>query len=148
MTSRGRTGKVARREELASLLALAPGLPGPWFTRSASIALAPVVVKAANADWIVDVHAYAQRNHRNNPREVEYAVILTMFCDKAPRGETNRSRMRAWQRRITRQLRALGYGGRWQRRTPGGSSAAYFSKDVARLALIAPAVRKLQRVRF
>jgi hypothetical protein len=141
-------GKVARPEELAALLALAPGLPGPWFTSAANIALAPVVVRAANADWIVDVRAYAQRNHRTNPREVEYAVILTMFCNKAPRSERDRSQVRAWQRGITKQLRALGYGGKWQRRAPSGPLVAYFSKDVARLAQIPPAVRKLQRVRF
>jgi hypothetical protein len=147
MMSRGTAGKVARPEELASLLALAPGLPGPWFTRGAHIALAPVVVRAANTDWIVDVLAYADRN-RTNPREVKYAVILTMFSNKAPRTERGRSQMRAWQRRITKQLRALGYEGRWQQRAAGGPLVAYFSKDVARLALIPPAVRKLQRVRF
>jgi hypothetical protein len=55
--------------------------------------------------------------------------------------------MRAWQRRITKQLRTLGYERRWQQRAAGGPLVAYFSKDVARLALIPPAVRKLQRVR-
>jgi hypothetical protein len=148
MMSRGRAGKIARPEELASLLALAPGLPGPWFTSGANIALAPVVVRAANTDWIVDVRAYAERNHRTNPRKVEYAVILAIFGNKAPRTEGGRAQMRAWQRRITKQLRALGYEGRWQQRAAGGPLVAYFSKDVARLALIPPAVRKLQRVRF
>ncbi len=146
--SRGRVGKVARREELASLLALAPGLPGPWFARGANIALAPVVVRAANTDWRVDVGAYAERNHGTNPQEVEYAVFLSMSCSKAPRTERGRSQMRAWQRRITKQLRVLGYEGRWQQRASGGPLVAYFSKDVARLALIPPAVRKLQRVRL
>ena len=148
MISRGRARKVAGPEELASLLALAPGLPGPWVTRAASIALAPVVVRAANTDWIVHVRAYAERNHLTNPREVEYAVILTMFCNTVPRTERGRSQMRAWRRRITQQLRALGYEGEWQQRAPGGPLVNYFSKDVARLALIPPAVRKLQRVRF
>jgi len=139
---------IARPEELASLLALAPSLPGPWLTRGAQIGLAPVVVSAANLDWVVDVSAHADRS-RTNPREVTYAVILAMFCkDKAPRSETGRSQMGAWQRRITRQLRALGYEGRWQQRGPGGPLVGYFSKDVARLAQIPPAVRKLQRVRF
>lgn len=148
MMRRGRAGKVGRPEELTSLLALAPDLPGPWFTHAARIALAPVVVRAANTDWFVDVGAYAQRNRRTNPREVVYGVELTMFCSQAPRGESGRSQARAWQRRITKQLRGLGYEGRWQERAPGGPLAAYFSKDVARLALIPPAVRKLQRVRF
>ena len=146
MMSRGRAGKVARPEELASLLALAPRLPGPWFTSGANIALAPVVVRAANTDWIVHVSAHANRN-LTNPREVKYAVILTLFCNKAPRSERGRSQMRAWQRLITKQLRALGYKGEWQQR-PAGNAVCYFSKDVARLALIPPAVRKLQRVRF
>ena len=148
MTSRDRAGKVGRPEELASLLALAPDLPGPWFTRSASIALAPVVVSAANTDWFVYVGAYAQRNHRTNVRKVEYGVELTMFCNQAPRSERGRSQLRVWQRRITKQLRDLGYEGRWQERAPGGRPACYFSKEVARLAQIPPAVRKLQRVRF
>lgn len=146
MMSRGRGDKVARPEELASLLALAPRLPGPWLTRGATIALAPVVVRVANTDWIVDVSAHADRT-RTNPREVQYAVILTMFCNEAPRSEKGRSQMRAWQRRITKQLSALGYEGEWQQR-PAGNAGCYFSKDVARLALIPSAVRALQRVRF
>jgi hypothetical protein len=148
MLSQGRAGKVGRPEELASLLALAPDLPGPWFTRSASIALAPVVVRAANIDYSVYVGAYAQRSHRTNVRKVAYGVELTMFCNQAPRSEGDRSQLRAWQRRITKQLRDLGYEGRWQERPPGGPIVCYFSKDVARLAQIPPAVRKLQRVRF
>ena len=147
MMSRGRAGKVARPEELASLLALAPRLPGPWFATGANIALAPIVVRAANTEWVAYVSAYANRTFKN-PREVEYAVVLTMYCNKAPRSERGRSRMLAWQRRIAKQLRALGYEGRWEQRAPSGSLVAYFSKDVARLALVAPAVRKLQRVRF
>ena len=147
MMSRGRAGQGARPEELASLLALAPGLPG-WVTRGASIALAPdVVVRVADADWIGRVSAHADRD-LTNPRKVEYSVILTMFCNTAPRTERGRSQLRAWQRRITKQLRALGYEGRWQQRAPGGPLVNYFSKDVAKLALVPPAVRKLQRVRF
>ncbi len=147
MMSRGKAGKLGRPDMLASLLALAPELPGPWSTRTAGIALAPVVVRAASSGWIVDVGAYAQR-HRTSLREVEYGVYLTLFCNEAPRSEAGRSQMRAWQRRITKQLRGLGYEGRWQKRAPSDALAAYFSKGVARLALIAPAVRKLQRVRF
>jgi hypothetical protein len=146
MVSRGRAGTPGRPEELASLLALAPDLPGPWAARSASIALTPVVARAANGDWFVDVSAYAQRN-RANPREVVYGVELTMCCNQAPRTVRGRSKMRAWQRRITKQLLALGYKGEWQLRQ-AGNAVAYFSKDVARLAQIPPAVRKLQRVRF
>jgi hypothetical protein len=142
-----RKGQDARPEELASLLALAPGLPG-WVTRGASIGLAPaIVVRVADADWIGRVSAHADRN-LTNPRKVEYSVILTMFCNTAPRTKTGRSQLRAWQRRITEQLRALGYEGQWQLRAPGGPLVNYFSKDVARLALVPPAVRKLQRVRF
>jgi hypothetical protein len=91
--SQSSAGKVARPEELASLLALAPRLPGPWFASSAQIALTPVVVRAANSDWIVHVSAHADRN-LTNPREVEYAVILTTFCNNAPRSEKGRSQMR------------------------------------------------------
>ena len=147
MMSRGRAGQGARPEELASLLALAPGFPA-WVTWRASIALAPdVVVRVANADWIGRVSAQADRN-LTNPRKVEYSVTLTMFCKTAPRTERGRSQLRAWQRGITEQLRALGYEGEWQQRAPGGPLVNYFSKDVARLARIPPAVRKLQRVRF
>src|SRR5262245_52910160 len=147
MMSRGRAGRGARPDELASLLALAPSLPG-WITRGASIALAPdVVVRVADADWIGRVYAHADRN-LTDPRKVEYSLILTMLCNTAPRTQRGRSQLRAWQRRITEQLRALGYEGEWQRRGPGGPLVNYFSKDVARLALIPPAVRKLQRVRF
>src|SRR4051812_28018665 len=115
MTSRSRSGGGSRQEALASLLALVPDLPGPWVTSSANIALAPVVVRAANTQWIVHVRAYAVRNHLTNPREVEFAVILTISGNKAPRSASGRSEMRKWQRRITQQLRDLGYDGRWQR---------------------------------
>jgi hypothetical protein len=148
MMRRGTAGNVGRPEELASLLALAPELPGPWGTRSASIALAPIVLSAANINWFVYVGAYAQRNHRTNVRKVHYGVELTMFCNQAPRSESGRSQLRAWQRRITKQLRDLGYEGRWQERAPGGRPACYFSKDLPRLALVPAAVRKLQRVQF
>jgi hypothetical protein len=100
----------------------------------------------ADADWVGRVSAHADRN-LTNPRKVKYAVILTMFCSTAPRSEKGRSQMRAWQRRITKQLHALGYEGEWQQR-PAGNAVCYFSKDVASLAQIPPAVRKLQRVRF
>ena len=147
MTSRGKAGKVARPEELASLLALAPSLPG-WVTYGASIALAPdVVVRVADADWIGRVIALADRDLKH-PHKVKYSVVLTMFCNTAPRTKRGRSQLRAWQRRLTEQLRALGYEGEWQLRAPGGPLVNYFSKDVARLALVPPAVRKLQRVRF
>jgi hypothetical protein len=45
-------------------------------------------------------------------------------------------------------LHALGYESERQQRAPGGPLVNYFSKHVARLALMSPAVRKLQRVRF
>jgi hypothetical protein len=141
--SEGRAGKVARPEGVASLLALAPALPGPWSTRAASIALAPVVVTAANGDWLVEVsvHAFAQRSG-TDPRKVGYGVELLMRCNQAPQSEKGRSKMRAWQRRITKQLLELGLKGEWR------DAFAYFSRDLARLAQIPPAVRKLQRVRF
>jgi hypothetical protein len=101
----------------------------------------------ADADWIGRVSAHAGRN-LTNPRKVEYEVILTMFCNTAPRTERARSQLRAWQRRITKQLRALGYKGEWQLRAPGGPLVNYFSKSVARLALVPPAIRKLQRIQF
>jgi hypothetical protein len=145
--SRGRAGKVRPPEELTSLLALPPNLPGPWCASTASIAFAPVVVRAVNADWSVDVGVSAQLN-RPNPGDVEYSVYLIAFCNEAPRSERNRSQMRAWVRRLTKQLRGLGYYAEWKERPPDGRLVAYCQKDVARVALVAPEVRKLQRVRF
>jgi hypothetical protein len=144
MTSRGQPGNRTRQETLASLLALAPRLPGPWFTSSAYISLAPVVVRAAHAEWIVHVSAHAVRKHLANPPEFEFAVILTIRGNKLPRSESGLSQVRKWQRGITSKLRDLGYGGRW---APGGPFA-YFSKDVDSLARIPATVRKLQQVRF
>jgi hypothetical protein len=147
MMSRGRKGQGAWREELASLLALAPSLPG-WVTGGASIVLAPkLVVRVADADWIGRVSAHAVRN-LTNPRRVEFSVILTMFCNTTPRTERGRSQLRAWQGRITKQLRALGYKGEWKQRGPAGPLVNYFGKDVARLASIPRTIRELQRVRF
>jgi hypothetical protein len=56
--------------------------------------------------------------------------------------------MRAWVRRLTKQLRGLGYYAEWKERPPDGRLYAYAQKDVATVALVAPAVRELQRVRF
>ena len=145
MISQGRAGN--RPAKLASLLALAPSLRG-WFARSASIGLAPdVVVTAGDTEWIGRLSAHADRS-LTDPRKVESSVILTMFCRTAPRTRRDRVLLRAWQRRITEQLRALGYQDDWRERPRGVPSANYFSKEVARLAQIPPAVRKLQRVRF
>ena len=141
--TRDRTNTAARPEELARLLALAPNLPGPWVASSARISLTPAVVRAADDDWLVEVyvHAFAQRSG-TNPRAVGYGVELVMRCSQAPQSERGRSKMRAWQRRITKQLLELGLKGEWR------DAVAYFSRDLARIAQIPPAVRKLQRVRF
>jgi hypothetical protein len=100
-------------------------------------------VRAANGDWLVEVymHAFAQRSG-SDPRKVGYGVELVMRCKQAPQSESGRSKMRAWQRRVTKQLLALGLKGEWR------DAVAYFSRDVTRIAQIRPSVRKLQRVRF
>jgi hypothetical protein len=145
--SRGRSGKVGPPEELTSLLALPSKLPGPWYASTASIDLSPVVVRAANADWSVDVSVSAKLS-RANRGDVEFSVYLIAICNEAPRSERSRSQMRAWVRRLTKQLRGLGYYAEWKERPPDGRLYAYCQKDMASVALVAPAVRELQRVRF
>ena len=145
--SRRRAGKVTPPEELTSLLALPPKLPGPWSASTASITLAPVVVRAVNADWSVDVSVSGALN-RPKPGDVEYSVYLIVYSKEAPRSERSRTRMRAWVRRLTKQLHGLGYYVEWKERPPDGRVVAYGQKDLASVALVAPAVRELQRVRF
>jgi hypothetical protein len=158
MTTNGRARTGSQREELVALLGLASRLPGPWLASSAAIALAPVVVTAADAEWTIHVHvlAHALPRHLAKPRKrgtddgrrlivVEYAVTVTISGIKLPSTRAGRARVRAWQRSVTRQLRALGYEGRW---ADSGGPFAYFDNTVVGPARIPAAVAKLQRVRF
>ena len=147
MTTGGRARTGSQREELVAFLGLASRLPGPWAASSAAIGLAAVVVTAANSEWTVHLHvpAHAVRSHRANSRKVEYAITVTISGVKLSSTRAGRARVRAWQRGVTRQLRSLGYKGRW---ADSGGPFAYFEKAVASLARIPVAVTKLQRVRF
>jgi hypothetical protein len=143
--NQGRTGRSATPDELTSLLALAPTLPG-WVAASASIILASnVVVRVAGTEWIGSVGAHASRD-RTDPRKADYYVYLTMRCSEAPRSKRGRSEVRAWQLRITDELRAMGYDAEWRPLGSGVPRFNYFHKDVATLSQIPSAIRKLQRV--
>ena len=120
--------------------------------------MAPVFVTAAEAEWTIHVHVLANAIRRDlaKPRTrgahdkhqlivVEYAVTLTISGVKLPSTRAGRARVRAWQRGVTRQLRSLGYEGRW---ADSGGPFAYFDNTLASAARIPAAVTKLQRVRF
>ena len=158
MTTGGRAHAGSQRKELVALLGLASRLPGPWVASSAAIAMAPVVVTAAEAEWTIHVHvlAHAIRRDVAKPRTrgtydkrqlivVEYAVTLTISGSKLPSTRAGLTRVRAWQRGMARQLRSLGYEGGW---ADSGGPYAYFDNTLASAARIPAAVTKLQRVRF
>src|SRR5262245_44225252 len=110
-----RTPRRPRPEALKSLLSLAPRLPGPWHTSSSNIAMQPVVVRAADTDWRVHVHAYAVRYHLTDPRRVEITVGLAVSTDQRPQGRVRRARVTVWQRSVRNRLAAIGYRGVWGR---------------------------------
>ena len=138
--------KRTRPEPLAALLNLARGLPGPWHTSSSNIAMQPIVVRAAETEWRVDVHAYAVRNHLTDPRQVEVTVGLAISTDRLPSGRVGRARAAKWQRHLAKRLAALGYKGRWGR-SPDGPYA-HFHRELRRVSQVPAAIRRLQRVRF
>jgi hypothetical protein len=158
VTTGGRARAGSQRQELVALLGLASRLPGPWAASSAAIAQAPVVVTAADAEWTIHVHVLANAIPRHLAKPgtrakddgrslivVEYAVTLTISGMKLPITRAGRGRVRAWQRSIARQLRSVGYEGRW---ADSGGPFAYFDSTVGGAARIPAAVTKLQRVRF
>ena len=138
--------RSTRPEPLAALLGLAGGLPGPWHTSSSNIAMQPIVVRAADTEWRVSLHAYAVRNHLTNPRQVEVTVGLTISTERLPSGRAGRARVAAWQRALARRLRSIGYKGAWGR-SPDGPFA-HFRRDLRTIAAVPAAIRRLQRVRF
>jgi hypothetical protein len=146
MTSIGRREKRTSPEPLAALLGLARRLPGPWHTSSSNIAMEPVVVRAAETEWRVNVHAYAVRNHLTDPRQVEVTVGLTISTDRLPTGPAGRARATRWQRHLAKRLAALGYEGRWGR-SPDGPFA-HFHRKLRRVSEVPAAIRRLQRMRF
>jgi hypothetical protein len=146
MTGIRKSDTQARPEPLAELLGLARGLPGPWHTSSSNIAMQPVVVRAAETEWRVNVHAYAVRNHLTDPRQVEVTVGLTISTDRLPSGRAARARAAEWQRRVAKRFVALGYEGRWGR-SPDGPFA-HFRRELRRVSEVPAAIRQLQRVQF
>jgi hypothetical protein len=117
-----------------------------------------VVVTAADAEWTIHVNVLAHAIRRDlakrpkrgtddgrPPIVVEYAVTLTISGIKLPSTRAGRARVRAWQRSVTRQLRSLGYEGRW---ADSGAPLAYFDNTLLSAARIPAAVAKLQRVGF
>jgi hypothetical protein len=133
-------------EPLAALLGLADRLPGPWQTSSSNIAMQPVVVRAADVEWIVHLHAYAVRMHLTGSRRVEVTVGLTISTDRLPGGRAGRARAARWQRGLAKRLAAAGYKGVWGS-SPGGPFA-HFHRTVRNVAAVPAAIRKLQRVPF
>ncbi len=131
---------------MAALLELARGLPGPWHTSSSNIAMRPIVVRAVETEWLVNVHAYAVRNHLTDPRQVEVTVGLTISTDRLPRGRKRSARAVEWQRGLAKRLAVLGYKGAW-RRSPDGPFA-HFRRVLRSVASVPGAIRQLQRVRF
>jgi len=138
--------KNARPEALTALLRLASGLPGAWHTSASNIAMQPVIVRGAEIDWHVHLHAYAVRSHLTHPRKVEVTVGLTISADPLPLRHAPRARAKEWQLRIADRLAALGYGGSWGQ-SPDGPFA-HFKKGLRSVSCVPAAIRRLQRVRF
>src|SRR4051794_2892466 len=104
----GRPVAARRRPEtLSALLGLAPSLPGRWRTSSANIAMEPVIVSAADCEWLVHVHAYAVRNHLTDPHEVEVTVGATIQTAQVPAGRSARIRVSRWQRDVAQRFADL-----------------------------------------
>jgi hypothetical protein len=143
---KGKRVATPRPETLSTLLGLAPSLPGPWHTSSANITMEPVVVLAADVEWLVHVHAYAVRNHLTKPSEVKVTVGATIQTQQVPGNRSVRARVSAWQRGIAKRFADLGYEGAWGR-SPNGPFA-HFRKDVSGVRAVPAAIRQLQRIRF
>lgn len=134
-------------EPLAALLGLADRLPGPWLASASNIVMQPVVVRAAEVEWLVQLHAYAVRRHRTDSRRVEVTVGLTIWTDRLPGGREGRARAAVWKRGLAKRLAAVGYKGAWGH-SPGGRAFAQFHRTLRNVAAVPAAIRKLQRVQF
>lgn len=146
MTGRRQPLRRAKPDALATLLGLAPGLPGAWHTSASNIAMQPVVVLAAGISWRVHLHAYAVRCDLTDARKVEVTVGLTISTDRLPSGRARRARAEGWQQGIAKRLADLGYRGSWGR-SPDGPFG-HFTKEVRSVSSVPVAIRQLQRVRF
>jgi hypothetical protein len=105
-----------------------------------------VVVRAADVEWLVHVHAYAVRMHLTKPRGVEVTVGATIQTDQLPKSRSARARVSEWQDGIAERFAELGYEGIWGR-SPDGPFA-HFSKRVRGVRQVPAAIRELQRIRF
>jgi hypothetical protein len=135
-----------RPEPLSTLLGLAPRLPGTWHPSAANIAMEAVIVRAADIEWQVHVHAYAVRMLLTNPRGVEVTVGATIETDQFPKSRSARARASEWQAGVAVRFADLGYEGAWGP-SPDGPYA-HFSKKVRGVGAVPAAVRELQRIRF
>jgi hypothetical protein len=144
--NRKQPARRAHPEPLAGLLGLARNLPGPWHTSSSNIGMQPVVVRAADAEWRVYVHAYAVRDHLTDPRRVEVTVGVTVSTDRLPPTRAGRARVREWQGGFASRLAAIGYKGVLGR-SPDGPFA-HFCRELENVAAVPSAIRQLQRIRF
>jgi hypothetical protein len=146
MTGRRQPSRNASPEALTVLLRLAPGLPGVWHTSASNIAMQPVVVRGADIDWQVHLHAYAVRCHLTDPRKVEVTVGLTISADRLQFRRAPRARAKEWQQSIAKKLGALGYSGSWGQ-SPDGPFA-HFTKEPRTVSSVPAEIRRLQRMRF
>jgi hypothetical protein len=146
MIGRRQASRNSTADALVTLLTLAPGLPGGWHTSASNIAMQPLVVRAADIDWWVHLHAYASRCHRTDPRKVEVRVGLTISTHRPPSGRTRSARTKEWQKGIAKRIADLGYRGSWGP-SPNGPFA-HFTKEVRSVSSVPPAIRELQRMQF
>jgi hypothetical protein len=146
MTGRRPPFRRAKPDVLATLLGLAPGMPGAWHTSASNIAMQPVAVRAAGIEWRVHLHAYAVRCHLTDARKVEVTVGLTISTNRPPSGRARRARAEEWQQGIAKRLADLGFRGSWGHSRNG--PFAHFTKRVRSVSSVPVAIRQLQRVRF
>jgi hypothetical protein len=106
----------------------------------------PVVVRTADIDWLVHVHAYAVRNHFTNPGEVEVTVGATIQASHLPESRSRRVKVSEWQRGVAKRFADLGYEGAWGR-SPDGPFV-HFRKVVRGVRAVPAAIRQLQRIPF
>jgi hypothetical protein len=102
--------------------------------------------RAADVEWLVNMHAYAVRNHMTDPRQVEVTVGLTISTHRLPSGRAGGARAAKWQTGVAKRLAALGYKGAWGR-SPDGLFA-HFHRNLRSVSAVPAAIRQLQRVRF
>jgi hypothetical protein len=108
MTSRRQPSRRAHADALTALLGLTPALPGAWYTSASNIAMQPVLVRAADTEWRVHLHAYAVRSHLTEPRKVQVTVGITISADRIlPRRA--RKDATGWQQSSAERLAELGY---------------------------------------